>query len=127
MNKKPVKTNSCIAILDRVTEFIITRDTMEFSELTVEKICRQLNISQSNLYYSFLKRGPMTPGQFLLGVKLGRAVMFLKKDNRLTVKKISEKVGFNTLDYFIKVFKGYFGTTPGKYRKKICVGKQETR
>ena len=34
-------------------------------------------------------------------------------------KEIEEKMGYNRHDYFIKIFKCYYGTTPGKYRDLV--------
>jgi AraC-like DNA-binding protein len=37
----------------------------------------------------------------------------------MTIKEIARKLGFSRCDYFIRIFKRYFGTTPAKYRDLI--------
>lgn len=43
----------------------------------------------------------------------------LIKDKNLSIKEIGEKVGFYNSAAFIRVFKKYEGTTPGKYKETI--------
>lgn len=41
----------------------------------------------------------------------------LLKSTTMSIKLISEEVGFTYADYFIKIFKKYEGVTPGEYKK----------
>lgn len=43
----------------------------------------------------------------------------LLKSTRLPVREIGFKVGFNTIQTFMRTFKKYEGITPGQYREKI--------
>lgn len=45
--------------------------------------------------------------------------MLLGQQNEPSIKRISKKMGFSSTNYFIKIFKAHFGTTPGKYREYI--------
>ena len=102
-----------------VIQFILTRSSDELGELTVSKIAHKFRISQSHLYYIFRNEKGVPPGKFLTMIKMLRAAMLLEQQHTPSIKKISEKMGFSSTDYFIKIFKEYFGTTPGKYRQYI--------
>lgn len=103
---------------EQVIRFILTRDNDELGELTILKIARNLNISQSHLYHIFQTEKKMPPGKFLTITKMLRSANLIEEsDNSLTIKAISKKMGFSSSDYFTRVFKEHFGTTPGKYRE----------
>lgn len=104
---------------EQVIRFILTRDDDELGELTVLKIARKLNISQSHLYEIFQKEKKMPPGKFLSMIKMLRAAVLLVECDVHSIKKVSKTMGFSSVDYFTRVFKAHFGTTPGKYREYI--------
>jgi two-component system response regulator YesN len=43
----------------------------------------------------------------------------LLKSSRLSIKEIGFKVGFNTIQNFMRTFKKYEGITPGQYRERV--------
>jgi len=102
---------------ERVVEFILTRTNEELGELTVEKITGLLNVSRSHLYQRFKMEKKLTPGKYLLMMKILRSASLLAGNTRSPIEKIANKMGFSSADYFKKVFRAYFGTTPGRYRK----------
>jgi AraC-like DNA-binding protein len=103
---------------DRVMRFILSRGNEELGELTILKIARKLNISQSHLYQIFQNEKKMPPGKFLMTAKMMRAARLLEESDDLPpIKVISKKMGFSSTDYFTRIFKEHFGTTPGKYRE----------
>jgi AraC-like DNA-binding protein len=102
-----------------VIQFIITRNNDELGELTVSKIAHKFRISPSHLYHLFQSEKGVPPGKFLIMIKMLRAAMLLEQQDVPPIKKVSKKMGFSSTNYFIKIFKEYFGTTPGKYREYI--------
>jgi len=102
---------------DQVMRFILSRDNEELGELTMLKIACKLNISQSHLYHIFQTEKKIPPGKFLMMAKMIRAAILLEESAELLpIKIISKKMGFSSTDYFTRIFKEHFGTTPGKYR-----------
>lgn len=61
---------------------------------------------------------------YLIKVRMENAVKLLQ-DPHYKVNQISEKVGYNSLRYFYKIFKRYKGQTPTEYRKSLW-GDDET-
>lgn len=55
---------------------------------------------------------------YLIKVRMKYACILLK-ENKYKVYEISEKVGYKTCRYFIKLFKQYTGYTPKDYQKNI--------
>jgi AraC-like DNA-binding protein len=103
---------------EHVMRFILSRDNEELGELTILKIARKLNISQSHLYQIFQNEKKIPPGKFLLMAKMLRATKLLEESDELPpIKVVSKKMGFSSTDYFTRIFKEYFGTTPGQYRE----------
>ena len=102
---------------DKVVEFIIDRGNDDFESLTIKQIIRKFGISRSNLFHKFKSEKPFSLADFILQEKMYRAASLLVADVDLTVKDLSEMMGFCNADYFIQVFKRYFGITPGRYRE----------
>lgn len=102
---------------DQVVEFIIVSANDDFESLTIKQIIQKFNVSRSHLFQTFKSEKPFSLGDFILREKMYRAASLLEEDEALTVKDLSEKMGFCNADYFIQTFKRYFGITPGRYRE----------
>lgn len=102
---------------ERVVRFVLSRSDEELGEYSVEKISLTLNISLSHMYHSFKTQKNITPHKFLIMAKMFRAATLIQENDVLSIKSIAQKMGFSSCDYFNKVFKEHFGTTPGKFRE----------
>jgi AraC-like DNA-binding protein len=111
---------------EQVIRFILTRDDDELGELTILNIARKLNISQSHLYHIFQKEKKLPPGKFLSMIKMLRAAVLLVEDDMPSIKAVSKKMGFSSVDYFTRLFKTHFGTTPGKYKEYVNSSPKKT-
>ena len=101
---------------EKVIKHILSRSNDELGELTVKRISHALGISESYLYDTFKSQRKISPGRFLTMIKMFRSALLLEKDTEASIKMICQKMGFSSSDYFNKVFREYFGTTPGRYR-----------
>jgi len=110
------RTNS---LSDQVVEFVLTRTIDELSTLTVEQVANYIDVNRSHLSRSFRAEKNFTLEEFVFKIKIIRAAALLKENPKATIKNISDKMGFCRCDYFIRIFKQYFGTTPAKYRDLI--------
>lgn len=100
-----------------VVEFILTCPGRMLGELTIGKIIDEFGVSRAYLFKQFKMSKSFTIGEFINRQKIFRSAMLLINDKDLTVKTISEIMGFCNAEYFIRVFEKYFGITPGRYRK----------
>lgn len=105
-------------------EFVLTRKIEELGELTVAGIAQELNVSQSYLSRVFKQERNFSLGKYLLREKMMRAAILLSREPQMTIKELSEKMGFLDADYFAYVFKKYFGISPGRYRESKKRGDQ---
>lgn len=106
-------------ISDRVVEYVLNCSDEAFQNLTVSGLARIFEVNRCYLSRKFKSDKEFTLCEFLVREKLFRSVGILKKDAKLTIRELSEKMGFSNSNYFIRIFKRHFGTSPGRYRE--CV------
>lgn len=112
-------------LCDKVVEFVLTRNVEELASLTVAEIARRFNVSQSFLNRKFKQERNSPIREYLFREKMSRAALLLLENAGLTIKDVSEKMGFQDNDYFTYVFKNHFGVPPGRYREcKIDILKE---
>lgn len=90
--------------------------------LAIEDLSKHVNLSKYHLTRKFKTEAGISPGQYLIKVRLQKATSLLLNSN-MTIEKISEKVGFSCGNYFAKAFKHNFKISPTKYRnyyKHFC-------
>lgn len=110
------------SLSDRVVEFVLSRDIDQLAVLTVESIALNLDINRSHLSRTFKSEKDFTLEEFVFKTKIISAASMLKEQPDITIKEIARRMGFCRCDYFIRIFKRYFGTTPAKYRELIKHG-----
>ena len=104
---------------DRVVEFVLNCSVDEFQDLTVAKIAAAFHVNRCYLSRRFKHDKDFTLCEFLIREKLSRSVGLLRKDGDLTISELSRKMGFSNSNYFIQIFRNYYGAPPGKYREYI--------
>ena len=84
-------------------------------DLSVEVICKKLNVSAAYFSTIFKKETGKTFVRYLTDYRMEQAVNLLMTSNNKTYV-IAEKVGYSEANYFSYVFKKQFGVSPSKYR-----------
>ena len=85
--------------------------------LTVAQLAREFHISQNHLTTVFHKETGQTPTDYLRRIRTEKARQLLLTTN-LSVQKISEKIGIDDSNYFVKLFRKDYGAPPTQYRKQ---------
>lgn len=67
-----------------------------------------------NLFSKVLNK---TFSEYLTDLRMKKAEELIRRKH-LTIKQVARKVGFDDYFYFNKVFKKYYGLTPGQYKEK---------
>lgn len=88
-----------------------------FSQLTIEELAQQNNLSVSSFKREFAKIYNDTPANYIKAKKLEKAAeLLLLSDQRIT--EIAFDCGFNDLANFTKSFTSKFKVSPTAYRQK---------
>ncbi len=88
------------------------------TNLTVDELCRTLNISHSHLSKSFKQKYNISIIKYIINRRLEFAQKLLL-DTNLSVKSISLSCGYTDEIHFMKSFKRKFLCTPKEYRKNL--------
>src|ERR1035437_163391 len=105
--------NACIIIRNNLT-----------SNLNVEELASELNISYSLFRKVFKKYIGLSPAQYHLSLRIQQA-QYMLANSTLSIKEISFSLGFCSIYYFSKLFKEKIGMTPGGYRKSVNLQLEE--
>ena len=84
--------------------------------LTVQTLCRELNVSKNYLYEKFRTSFNQTVNDYIVSCRMRRA-SYLLKNTDLSVSRIAEEIGIGTYTYFSRLFKEKYNIPPLAYRK----------
>ena len=86
-------------------EKIITHIHENFTRtITIEELAKMVNVSPSYLAHTFKKQTGYAPVEYVLKMRMERAMMLLTHSSK-TVAEISYEVGYESIPAFIKIFK----------------------
>jgi AraC-like DNA-binding protein len=87
----------------------------EFAAISVGELARLFEMDRYKLSRQFKSQTGMTLEEFLYKEKMTRAALLLLAYKDINVKKVAERIGFCSPDYFIRKFRQFYGVVPGKY------------
>ena len=85
--------------------------------LSLESIAKQFHLSPNYLSTQYKKHTGKTIVQEITDLRIDCAKQRLS-NTILSMHDIAESVGFNSTEYFFRIFKKYTGMTPGEFRAK---------
>jgi AraC-like DNA-binding protein len=74
----------------------------------VEKLCRDIGFSRSQLYRKVKAVTGRSPVEFIRDLRLTKALSLIK-ENRYNLSEVALEIGFNSPSYFSKCFREKFG------------------
>lgn len=83
--------------------------------ITLEQLADQIDCSPRTLLRRFKQIYRKSPIDYLIGIRLDQAKRLLL-DTNLSVRDISEDVGYSDYYYFSRIFKKHIGVSPVKFR-----------
>lgn len=92
-------------------------DHQYYKDIKLKELADELNVSLNHLISVFRKETGITPNFYLQKSRMKQATNLLSSTD-MTMQEISNSVGISDANYFIKVFKKYYGETPTNYRKR---------
>lgn len=84
-------------------------------KLSVKKLARTVNMSESHFTRTFKKETGMAPVEYLIRVRLDKAKKLLRAGT-MNITEISLSCGFNSISHFSSCFTKHLGITPSEYQ-----------
>jgi len=88
------------------------------TEFHLDFFVKEMSMSYSQLYGKIKYLTNLSVAGFIKSIRLKRAKQILDKE-KISLKELIVRIGFESTITFIRVFKQEFGVTPGEYAKKI--------
>ena len=88
--------------------------------LDIDAVCGEGYISVSSLQRAFLKHLGVSPMQYVIKLRMDKALGLLMK-NELSVREISSLCGFSDEKYFSRAFKKRYGYPPSRLHDHMTV------
>lgn len=100
--------------IKKTVEFL----TLNFSQkISLPQLAARIGLSEVYLSKIFKKEVGMTIFQYIAHLRCTQAAEMLKGSD-ITIQEISNYVGYPDNNYFVKIFKAYYGKTPSEYRSE---------
>ena len=96
-----------------VVDFMVLHPTETY---TTARLCEMAGLGETRFRKLFKEQTGKSPGEYLRDMRMtvaGRRLLLSAE----SVSDIAYSVGYEDVNFFIRVFKKYFGVTPNQYRK----------
>jgi signal transduction histidine kinase/ligand-binding sensor domain-containing protein/DNA-binding response OmpR family regulator len=95
----------------------IIEANMSNENFSVEVLCNEMGMSRSQLHRKIKAVTNQSTSEFIRNFRLQRAAELLEKDAG-NIAEICYMVGFNSQNYFTKMFQNLYGKTPLEYKRE---------
>jgi len=109
LDKITGQNNNQKGVIENAKAFLSQNENIRISE-----IAKKCHISESGLRKQFKDAVGVSLSEYRLNIKVNKA-KYLLESTALSVKEISDQLGFYDEAYFCKIFKNHVGITPKKY------------
>ena len=82
--------------------------------LSARDLIKLAGVSHTAIQKMFTRKIGMTPGQYILTVKMREAQRLLKTRKKMRMSEIAERTGFTEQKYFCRTYHAYFGHAPSR-------------
>ena len=86
-------------------------------DLTLYEAASEAGFSEKYFSTLFSRKMGMSFSSYMKHLRIHHAKTMLKETN-MKLKEISEAVGYNSVEYFVRVFSAQEGVSPSSYRKQ---------
>ncbi len=107
----------------RISHVISALEQSPAENWTVAQLASMAHMCRRNLTYVFKEALGVPPIDYLIGLRLDRAMQLLR-DTDESIGAIAEAVGFADSNYFSRQFRSRLGYSPREYRKRFVSGQQ---
>jgi AraC-like DNA-binding protein len=82
---------------------------------SVEELAEEVGLARRTVTRKVKKQFERTPSQLIRAMRVEKGAELLVEEAG-TISEVAYAVGFNSLSYFSRCFKGHFGVSPSTYR-----------
>jgi two-component system response regulator YesN len=100
--------------LDNIKQYLDEYSTSP--NMSLEIIAKKYYVSKEYLTTAFKKRYGCNVTEYIISSRMEKAKELITSTT-LQYKTIAEMIGYDDVSYFYRVFKKYYGSSPGKIRK----------
>ncbi|MDQ0970295.1 two-component system response regulator YesN [Neobacillus niacini] len=115
-----VKSKAHVSPTDLITQVVSYIDQHFMSDIGLNQIANQLNVTPNYLSTLFRKRLGITFMKYLTRTRMLKAKELLSNPG-IQVQQVSERVGYFSTRHFTKLFYDYYGCYPSDYRDRLRV------
>ena len=101
--------------IDAVLDFIQTNVAVQPS---LSLLCDTFSISRPYLYHMFNENVGTSPIEYWISLKMTEAKKLIR-DGELNVTQIAERLGYNSIHHFSRMFKRFTGVSPSAYKNSV--------
>ena len=94
----------------------IVQENYSNNQLSVASIADYLGINPSYLSTVFKEKTGERPLDYIMRYRIERAKELFLQDASVSVEEIANRVGYDNIRTFVRIFKKYEGITPAQYR-----------
>lgn len=119
-NPKTASKNPAINVMDEKflkRAFSLVEQNLDDSSFNVERFCREIGMSHTNLYNKIKALTGQNISNFIRSIRLQKAAKLIES-NSGNIFEIALLVGFNSRQSFNKAFKDHFGASPTAFRNR---------
>ncbi len=84
-------------------------------DISAYALSKQLCMSRTQFYEYYKRFFGTSPKNDIIKARMGKASVLLTDANK-SVAEVAAESGFNNTEHFIRYYKQWYGTTPGRYR-----------
>lgn len=117
LEKYPLENNKHIPDTQRVQPAIQYINDHFTEPIRLEQLANLCCMSPNYFHKIFTQTLNSTPANYITLLRMNTALQQLI-NNKCTIKEIAYELGFTDDAYFSRVFKKYYGITPGDYKQK---------
>jgi signal transduction histidine kinase/ligand-binding sensor domain-containing protein/CheY-like chemotaxis protein len=111
-------------LLKRTIDYI--QEHMSDPDLNVEKVAAEVGMSRVHFYRKIRALTDLSPVAFIRRIRLEKAAQLLQT-GKLNVSEVRYAIGIQDPNYFRKVFKQHFGTSPSDYGDRDTANKEDRK
>ncbi|MBP1994088.1 helix-turn-helix transcriptional regulator [Paenibacillus eucommiae] len=101
----------------RILKIIAEMESNPEIQLSYEQWCAKCNLEKSHFYKLFKQETGMTPKQYVLKMKMKKAIVLLQ-ESKQSITSIADMLGYDSIHYFSKQFSTYYGISPSHLRSR---------